>query len=159
MSARGNGGTHHCYACSGRQKLGRRACDGDRLSKDKLEDAVLRQLADTYRTGTLIRQAIEQAAAHDDSERDEIEARRAGIAVEIKRAERAIERYYAAFEAGDLLDAMRQRSRRRRRSGRLLRLCRTRDRRLEIAVVRDDDDRVDTEAGWSPCLTQRSEAV
>ena len=102
MSARGNGGTYHYYACSGRQKLGRRACDGDRLPKDKLENAVLRQLADTYRTGTLIRQAIEQAAAHDDSERDEIEARRAGIAAEIKRAERAIERYYAAFEAGDL---------------------------------------------------------
>jgi site-specific DNA recombinase len=44
----------------------------------------------------------EAAAAHDDSERDEIEMRRAGIAAEIKRAERAIERYYSAFEAGDL---------------------------------------------------------
>jgi hypothetical protein len=43
-----------------------------------------------------------RGSTHDDSERDEIEARRAGIAAEIKRAERAIERYYTAFEAGDI---------------------------------------------------------
>jgi hypothetical protein len=24
-----NGGTYHYYACSGRQKLGRRSCDGE----------------------------------------------------------------------------------------------------------------------------------
>jgi site-specific DNA recombinase len=36
MSAKGNGGTYHYYACSGRQKLGRKVCDGERLSKDKL---------------------------------------------------------------------------------------------------------------------------
>jgi site-specific DNA recombinase len=41
MSAKGNGGTYHYYACSGRQKLGRRGCDGERLPKDKLEAAIL----------------------------------------------------------------------------------------------------------------------
>jgi hypothetical protein len=29
MSAKGNGGTYHYYACSGRQKLGRKGCDGE----------------------------------------------------------------------------------------------------------------------------------
>jgi hypothetical protein len=37
MSAKGNGGTYHYYACSGRQKLGRKGRDGERLPKDKLE--------------------------------------------------------------------------------------------------------------------------
>jgi DNA invertase Pin-like site-specific DNA recombinase len=36
-SARGNGGLYHYYACSGRQKLGRKACDGERILRDKLE--------------------------------------------------------------------------------------------------------------------------
>ena len=45
MSAKGNGGTYHYYACSGRQKLGRKGCDGERFNRDKLEAAVLNQLA------------------------------------------------------------------------------------------------------------------
>ena len=32
MSAKGNGGTYHYYACSGRQKLGPKGCDGERIS-------------------------------------------------------------------------------------------------------------------------------
>lgn len=31
MSANGNGGRYHYYACSGRQKYGPKACDGERL--------------------------------------------------------------------------------------------------------------------------------
>jgi site-specific DNA recombinase len=57
MSAKGNGGTYHYYACSGRQKLGRKGCDGERLSKDKLETAILDQLTSLYRHGGLIRDA------------------------------------------------------------------------------------------------------
>ena len=49
MSAKGNGGVYHYYACSGRQKLGRKGCDGERLNRDKLEAAVLSQLANLYR--------------------------------------------------------------------------------------------------------------
>lgn len=48
---------------SGRQKLGRRGCDGERLPKDKLEAAILGQLTGLYRDGSIIRNAIEQAAA------------------------------------------------------------------------------------------------
>src|SRR5581483_11797569 len=67
MSAKGNGGTYHYYACSGRQKLGRKSCDGDRLPKDKLEAAILNQLTGLYRDGGMIRNAIEQAAASDET--------------------------------------------------------------------------------------------
>ena len=63
MSARGNGGVYHYYACSGRQKLGPKGCDGERLSRDKLEAAVLDQLARLYRDGTLIPTRALQAAS------------------------------------------------------------------------------------------------
>jgi site-specific DNA recombinase len=110
MSARGNGGLYHYYACSGRQKRGPKACDGDRIPREKLEDAVIEQLAGIYRDGHLIRTAIEQAAEGEQDERAALEDRRASIAAEIKRAERAIDRYLDAFENGDL-DAKRFQSR------------------------------------------------
>ena len=102
MSAKGNGGTYHYYACSGRQKLGRKGCDGERLSKDKLETAILDQLTSLYRHGGLIRDAIQQAAASDETDRDALTEQRASLAKEISRTERAIDRYQDAFEAGNL---------------------------------------------------------
>jgi site-specific DNA recombinase len=102
MSAKGNGGTYHYYACSGRQKLGRKGCDGERLPKDKLEAAILHQLTGLYRDGSLIRKAIEQAAASSHTNRATLTEQRTSLAKEIARAERAIERYQDAFENGDL---------------------------------------------------------
>jgi site-specific DNA recombinase len=102
MSAKGNGGTYHYYACSGRQKLGRKGCDGERLSKEKLEAAILSQLTEIYRDGGLICDAIGQAAARQDTDHEALTERRASLAKEIGRAERAIERYQDAFEAGNL---------------------------------------------------------
>jgi site-specific DNA recombinase len=102
MSARGNGGTYHYYACSGRQKLGRRSCDGERIPRDKLEHAVLTQLASLYRDGTLIRKAVDEAAAMERAGRPALEERRRARDEEIRRGERALDPYYQAFEDGDL---------------------------------------------------------
>ena len=102
MSAKGNDGTYHYYACSGRQKLGRKGCDGERLTKDKLEIAILDQLTRLYRHGGLIRDAIAQAAASNDTNRDALTEQRASLAKEITRTEHAIERYQDAFETGNL---------------------------------------------------------
>jgi site-specific DNA recombinase len=102
MIARGNGGLYHYYACSGRQKLGRKACDGERIPRDKLETAVLHQLAGLYRDGTLIRDALQAAKAKAHRAQSALEEQRRALADEIRRAERALTRYYTAFEAGDL---------------------------------------------------------
>jgi site-specific DNA recombinase len=102
MSAKGNGGTYRYYACSGRQKLGRSACDGQRVSREKLEAAVLSQLAELYSDGALIRQAIERTAGQRESERTRLDERRVALAQEIQQAERALERYHHAFETGHL---------------------------------------------------------
>jgi site-specific DNA recombinase len=80
MSAKGNGGTYHYYACSGRQKLGRKSCDGERIPREKLETAILSQLTGIYRDGGLIRDAIEQAAASDDTDRTALTEQRASLA-------------------------------------------------------------------------------
>jgi site-specific DNA recombinase len=102
MSARGNGGLYHYYACSGRQKLGRKGCDGERIPRDKLEAAVLHQLASLYRDGTLIREALEAATVKAHDARPALEEQRRALADETRRAARAIARYYTAFEMGDL---------------------------------------------------------
>ncbi len=102
MSARGNGGLYHYYACSGRQELGRTSCDGERIPRDKLEAAVLEQLATLYRDGALIRQAVHEAAAKEQAGRPTLKERQRVLAKEIRRSERALDRYYHAFESGDL---------------------------------------------------------
>jgi site-specific DNA recombinase len=110
MSARGNGGVYHYYACSVRQKLGPKACDGERLSRDKLEAAVLDQLARLYRDGDLIAAALETASQTRSDDRPALEGQRHTITEEIRRGERALDRYYQAFENGDL-DASRLQTR------------------------------------------------
>jgi site-specific DNA recombinase len=102
MSARGNGGTYHYYACTGRQKYGPKACRGERLPQQKLEQAVLRQLGGLYRDGTLIQQAIAKADEKAKREQPALEQRLASIDAEIARAEQGLERYFEAFEQGKL---------------------------------------------------------
>lgn len=102
MSANGNGGRYHYYACSGRQKYGPKACDGDRLSREKIEQAVIHQIASLYRDERVIAEAFAMANVDAETRRPEFEQRLASIAAEITRAEQALERYYEAFEQGKL---------------------------------------------------------
>ena len=102
MSANGNGARYHYYACTGRQKYGRKACDGERLPREKLERAVLHQLASVYRDERLVGDALARATAEAAKRRPEFEQRLASISAEITRAEQSLERYYEAFEQGKL---------------------------------------------------------
>jgi hypothetical protein len=85
-----------------RQKYGPKACHGERIQREKLETAVLRQLTGIYRDGPLIRQAL--AAAHQQAEqaRPALDERRRAIDAEVTRIERSTERYFEAFEQGRL---------------------------------------------------------
>jgi site-specific DNA recombinase len=98
MSARGNGGRYEYYACSGRQKHGPKACRNERLPRQKLEHAVLQQLAALYRDSDLVEEALAQAERQAERARPEIEQRLASIGAEIARAEQALERYHEAFD-------------------------------------------------------------
>jgi site-specific DNA recombinase len=102
MSANGNGGRYRYYACTGRQKYGPKACDGERLPRDKVEQAVLHQLVSLYRDEQLIGDALAKATAAAEKRRPEFEQRLASISAEIARTEQSLERYYEAFEQGKL---------------------------------------------------------
>jgi site-specific DNA recombinase len=102
MSANGNGGRYHYYACTGRQKYGPKACTGERLPRDKVDEAVLRQLVSIYRDKDIVADAITDANAETEKQRPEFEQQLASIGAEIARAEQALERYYEAFEQGKL---------------------------------------------------------
>lgn len=101
-SAHGNGGRYTYYACSTRYKYGPAKCDGDRLPKERLEAAVLSQLAELYRDGRLIERALADAAKHTERERPQLEDQLASTRAEIRRLETKLERYFEAFEDGQL---------------------------------------------------------
>jgi site-specific DNA recombinase len=102
MSANGNGGRYHYYACTGRQKYGPKACTGERLPREKLEQAALHQLTNLYRDQHVIGDALTKAQAEAERRQPEFEQQLASITAEITRAEQALERYYDAFEQGTL---------------------------------------------------------
>ena len=58
-SAHGRNGRYTYYACSTRYKYGPSKCNGDRLPKDRLEAAVLTQLAELYRDWTAPRSRVD----------------------------------------------------------------------------------------------------
>jgi recombinase/recombinase-like zinc beta ribbon protein len=80
MSAHGKGGTYDYYACTARQKYGPKACQGERVSREKLETAVLRQLTGIYRDGPLIHDALAAAQQQTQRERPALDECRHAIA-------------------------------------------------------------------------------
>jgi site-specific DNA recombinase len=102
MAANGKGGKYHYYSCTGRKKYGSKTCENDRLPSQCLEDAVFAQLAEIYRDGALVTQAISQAREDAERHRPDDEQRLSSIRAEIARSEQALERYYQAFEQGNL---------------------------------------------------------
>lgn len=105
-SAHGRSKRYTYYACSTRYKYGPTRCSGERLPKERLEAAVLAQLAELYRDSQLIDRALADAAMHTAKERPRVEEQLASTRAEIGRVERKLERYFEAFEAGDLSAAL-----------------------------------------------------
>ena len=101
-SAHGRSSRYTYYACSTRYKYGPSKCKGERLPKDRLEAAVLAQLAELYRDGHLIERALAKAETLTAKEQPRLEEQLASTRAELARVERKLERYFEAFEAGDL---------------------------------------------------------
>jgi site-specific DNA recombinase len=66
---------------------------------------VLGQLADIYRDGALIEQALARASERAASERPQLEEQLRSVRAEIARLERKLERYFEAFEEDELSPA------------------------------------------------------
>ena len=91
-SAHGRSARYTYYACSTRYKYGPGKCKGARLPKDRLEQAVLGQLAELYRDGRLIEQALAEAAKDTATARPRLAEQLTSARIEIRRVERKLER-------------------------------------------------------------------
>ncbi len=102
---RGRGGFYHYYVCSKRYRYGTEFCDGERLPKNALEDAVIEQMVDLYTDSALISDALAELAKDDTDSASEIDTRRYAVTQELAGARRALDRYFSAFEEGNLAPA------------------------------------------------------
>jgi site-specific DNA recombinase len=110
-SAHGRSSPYTYYAYSTRYKYGPSKCNGERQPKDHLEAAVLAQLAGLYRDGELIERALAKAATLAADELPRVEEQLASTRADVAR----IERYFEAFETGELSAALCQERVRRHR--------------------------------------------
>jgi hypothetical protein len=90
---------------SKRYRYGAELCDGDRLPKDALEDAVIEQMVGLYSDSALIAETLAGIANEEATVTDDTDQRRAAITQELAGARRALDRYFAAFEEGSLSPA------------------------------------------------------
>jgi site-specific DNA recombinase len=104
-SAHGRRRRYTYYTCSTRYRYGTASCDGERLPRDLLEEAVLDQVAEVFSNTELISEALAQANREEAGNAEVMERRAAAIRQSVAGAQRALERYFAAFEEGSLSPA------------------------------------------------------
>ncbi len=104
-TATGRSRTYSYYTCSTRYRYGTKECSADRLPRELLEDQVFDQLAEVYRDSELIADALDQARLATEQDRGESERRLEALRQERAGSQRALDRYFAAFEEGSLSPA------------------------------------------------------
>jgi site-specific DNA recombinase len=108
-SANGRNGRRYAYyTCGARQRRGPTACDQARLPKDDIESAVLAQMGEVYADTSLIAAAIEDAQAAARTAAAEAEGTRSALVVQASDVRRRIDRYFTAFETGELRPSIAQ---------------------------------------------------
>jgi site-specific DNA recombinase len=108
-SANGRNGRRYAYyTCGTRQRRGPTACDQARLPKDDLEAAILAQMGEVYGDTSLIAAALEDARAAAHTAVAEAEGTRIALATQATDVRRRIDRYFAAFESGELSPSLAQ---------------------------------------------------
>jgi Recombinase len=85
-----------------RQRYGKKACEGERLPADQLEEAILDQLLAVLEREPMVREAISEAFAELDADQPKREAELERIDAERRRTSESLERYFRAFEEGTM---------------------------------------------------------
>ena len=101
-SANGNGGRYRYYVCFSRQRYGKKACEGERLPADALEEAILEQLLAVLEREPMVREAISEAFAELEADQPKREAELERIDTERRRIGESLDRYFRAFEEGTM---------------------------------------------------------
>ncbi|HEV8557662.1 MAG TPA: recombinase family protein, partial [Actinophytocola sp.] len=104
-AAHGRTARYRYYTCFSANRYGKHACDADRLPADKLEHLVLDALITTFERTDLVNAAATDAASRFHAVHDQHRAELDTVCRELASAEAKIDRYLAAFEAGDLPQA------------------------------------------------------
>jgi len=101
-ASHGRNGRYTYYTCFTRMRYGTSHCGNDRLSAERLEQAVTRRLWQVLNDRELIDQAItetyENIAQHDEHQQNEL----AAIKGKLADTRAAMDRYFRAFETGTM---------------------------------------------------------
>ena len=80
------------------ESSGSKACEGDRLPADELEEAILAQLLAVLEREPMVREAISEAFAELDAEQPQRAAELERINAELRNTGESLDRYFRAFE-------------------------------------------------------------
>ena len=98
-----NGSTRRYYTCSARAKrVGQHRCTNESVSAEALESAVIDLVLETYSDLGVFESAIEEARKLAPDQVAELELRLKMLSDEASQIERALNRWTAAFEEGEL---------------------------------------------------------
>jgi site-specific DNA recombinase len=101
-TATGRSKKYPYYVCHTRHRYDSNACQTDRIPARDLEAAVAEQVIAMLENEPLVREAVEDAFASQESDRPRRAADLASVATEIQKAEAAVSSYLDAFEDGSM---------------------------------------------------------
>jgi site-specific DNA recombinase len=101
-SARGNKYEYLYYVCYTRHRYGPDACDQERLPAPELEDKIVHRLAAFLEDREILQDALDRWLQTSVDERPRLQKELGAIERKRKQAAQALDRYFAAFEAGTL---------------------------------------------------------
>jgi site-specific DNA recombinase len=101
-AATGRSGRYPYYTCFTRQRYGPKACQAERLPAADLDEAIVQSLLDLFENTDEVRRSLMESFRRNDAMRPRHEEELAAAEAEIRRTEAAINRYYSAFETGEM---------------------------------------------------------
>ncbi len=103
VSGRKAGQKFPYYACA--RRMAKDGCKQDYIRADELEGMVLSDLNELFRDNAFVERVWEEANRLLAEERPEVEAELAKVVADVARAREALDRYFQAFETGEMKPA------------------------------------------------------
>ena len=98
-----NGSMHRYYTCTGRiKRVGQHRCENESVSAEALESVVIDLVLETYSDLGVFESAVEEARKLAPNQVAELELRLKMLSEEASQIQRALNRWTASFEEGEL---------------------------------------------------------
>ena len=101
-AARGNRYQYRYYTCHRRNRYGLKGCASERLPAAELDEAIRQSMIGAYSDVELVAKALEETRRRMPAVAAQLQDDLAGVEARIAETERALERYFLAFEAGTM---------------------------------------------------------